>query len=68
MVPFTLFEIAPVSMVVAVLGGGSLAIVAPRLLSVCQTVGDFQSKRGERGWLVEVFIPAGSPLIGKTVL
>ncbi|GAA3876706.1 SLC13 family permease [Celeribacter arenosi] len=68
MVPFGLFEIAPVGLVVAIVGGAFLAFAAPRLLPDRQTVGDVQSKRAERTWLIELFIPAGSPLIGKTVL
>lgn len=68
MAPFSLFEIAPVGIVVAIVGGAFLALAAPRLLPVRHTVGDdVQSKRGQRTWLVELFIPAGSPLIGKTV-
>ena len=68
MAPFSLFEIAPVGIVVTVVGGVFLVIAAPRLLAVRQTVGEVQSKRDGRTWLVELFIPAGSPLIGKTVL
>ena len=68
MAPFSLFEIAPVGIVVSIVGGAFLAIAAPRLLPVRQTVGEVQSKRDGRTWLVELFIPAGSPLIGKTVL
>ncbi len=68
MAPFSLFEIAPVGIVVAIVGGAFLTIAAPRLLPVRQTVGEVQSKRDGRTWLVELFIPAGSPLIGKTVL
>ncbi len=68
MAPFSLFEIAPVGIVVAIVGGAFLAIAAPRLLPVRQTVGEVQTKRDGRTWLVELFIPVGSPLIGKTVL
>jgi di/tricarboxylate transporter len=67
-VPFTLFEIAPLGIIVAIVGGAFLAFAAPRLLPVRQTAGSYQSKRDARTWLVELFIPAGSPLIGKTVL
>jgi hypothetical protein len=42
MMPFTLFEIAPVGIVVAIVGGGFLAVAAPRLLPVRETVGTFQ--------------------------
>ncbi len=65
--PFSLFEIAPVGLAVALIGGAFLAVAAPRLLPLRQTVGEVQSMRDKRTWLVELFIPAGSPLIGKTV-
>ena len=65
--PFSLFEIAPVGIAVAIIGGAFLALAAPRLLPQRHTVGEVQSRRNQRTWLVELFIPAGSPLIGRTV-
>jgi di/tricarboxylate transporter len=67
MAPFSLFEIAPLGIAVAIVGGAFMAIAGPRLLPVRQTLGAFQSKRDERTWLAELFIPAASTLIGKTV-
>ncbi|MEC5325494.1 SLC13 family permease [Aurantimonas sp. A3-2-R12] len=64
MTPFGIFEIAPVGIVVAAAGAAFLAIAAPRMLPVRQTVGSSLSDRDQRRWLVEMFIPAGSPLIG----
>jgi di/tricarboxylate transporter len=68
MAPFGLFEIAPVGIIVAIVGGAFLAFAAPRLLPVRQTVAAVQSNRDQRTWLIELFIPAGSPLIGRTTL
>lgn len=64
MTPFGIFEIAPVGIVVAAAGAAFLAISAPRILPVRQTVGSSLSDRDQRRWLVDMFIPAGSPLIG----
>ena len=62
--PFGIFEIAPLGIVVALVGAGFLAVAAPRLLPVRQTVGSSLPERDQRRWLVEMFIPANSPLIG----
>jgi di/tricarboxylate transporter len=62
--PFGIFEIAPLGIVVALVGGAFLALAAPRLLPVRETVGSRLPARDQRRWLVEPFIPAGSPLIG----
>ena len=62
--PFGIFEIAPLGIIVVVVGAAFLAVAAPRLLPVRQTVGSSLPKRDQRRWLVEMFIPAGSPLIG----
>jgi di/tricarboxylate transporter len=62
--PFSLFEIAPLGIVVALIGGAYLALLAPRLLpdrgpGVALVAGD------ARSWLADLFIPANSPLIGQ---
>lgn len=62
--PFGIFEIAPLGIVVALVGAAFLAVAAPRLLPVRQTVGSSLPERDQRRWLVEMFIPADSPLIG----
>lgn len=64
MAPFGIFEIAPLGIVVALVGAAFLAGAAPRFLPVRQTVGSSLPDRDQRRWLVEMFIPAGSPLIG----
>ncbi|WP_325063210.1 SLC13 family permease [Halovulum marinum] len=65
--PFTLFEIAPLGIVVALVGGGFLALAAPRLLPDRYALGDSAGLRDRRFWTVELFVPTGSPLIGRRV-
>jgi di/tricarboxylate transporter len=60
--PFGLFEIAPVGLLVALVGGGFLAIAAPRLLPESGPV--TEGTKAPRAWLAELFIPASSPFIG----
>jgi di/tricarboxylate transporter len=60
--PFTLFEIAPLGLVVALVGAAFLAVAAPRLLPTGGPIG--ASLQPPRAWLAELFIPAGSPLVG----
>ncbi|QDY71628.1 SLC13 family permease [Qingshengfaniella alkalisoli] len=62
--PFGIFEIAPLGIIVALIGAAFLAVAAPRFLPVRQTVGSSLPERDQRRWLVEMFIPAGSPLVG----
>ena len=64
--PFGIFEIAPLGIVVALVGAAFLAVAAPHLLPVRQTVGSSLPERDQRRWLVEMFIPADSPLIGMS--
>ncbi|MGR3744360.1 MAG: SLC13 family permease [Pseudooceanicola nanhaiensis] len=61
--PFGLFEIAPLGLCVALVGGGFLALFGARLLpdrgpAVAGLAGP------DRAWLAELFIPPESPLIG----
>ena len=65
--PFSLFEIAPLGVAVALVGGAFLAFAAPRLLPERATVADAPAaSRERRTWLAELGIPAGSPLVGRT--
>ena len=66
--PFGLFEIAPLGLVVATVGGLFLALAAPRLLPDRQTVADVADRREGRSWLADLFIPSGSPLVGAAPL
>lgn len=66
--PFSLFEIAPLGLVVAVGGGLFLMFAAPRLLPDRGGTVD-QAGQGEgKAWLADLFIPEGSPMIGKAPL
>lgn len=65
MVPFTLFEIAPLGIVLALTGGVFLAVAAPRLLPAQRALSDLTALGGQKSWTVELFVPAGSDLIGK---
>ncbi|MFD2174828.1 SLC13 family permease [Rhodobacter lacus] len=62
--PFSLFEIAPLGLCVAAAGGLYLALAAPRLLPERTSVGAALQRGGTKGWLADLFIPQGSPLIG----
>lgn len=66
--PFTLFEIAPLGVIVAAIGGAFLAFAAPRLLPEREMVTSRNAEREARAWLADVFIPEGSPLAGTPVL
>ncbi len=65
--PFGLFEIAPLGLIVAAVGGGFLAFAAPRLLPEREGVAGRNTEREARSWLADVFIPEGSPLAGTPV-
>lgn len=64
MAPFGLFEIAPLGLAVALAGGGFLTLAGRHLLPERVTVTAQMAEREAKSWLVDVFIPAGSPLIG----
>ncbi len=66
--PFSLFEIAPLGIVVAVVGGGFLAIMAPWLLPNRATVTTLTAGRETRSWLADLYIPNDSSLIGASPL
>ncbi|MBT9386567.1 SLC13 family permease [Pseudooceanicola sp. CBS1P-1] len=62
---FSLFEIAPLGIVLALVGGAYLALVTPRVLPVRQALADSSALRASRSWQVELFVPQGSALIGR---
>ncbi|MHA7775005.1 SLC13 family permease [Roseibium sp. M-1] len=66
--PFSLFEIAPLGIVLALTGGVFLAIAAPRLLPHRLSLSELTTPREPKSWRIELFVPSGSPLIGKPVL
>lgn len=66
LVPFSLFEIAPLGLALALSSGAFLALLAPRLLP--DTGPPVAAVAGTgRAWLAELFIPPDSPLIGHAV-
>jgi di/tricarboxylate transporter len=66
MTPFGLFEIAPLGLIVAVVGGGFLALLGPRLLPSRTVIAERGIEPAPRRYLTELFIPDGSPLIGRS--
>ena len=65
---FTIFEIAPLGIALAVVGGIFLALTAEKLLPVRQSMGVLLSDRRKMKYFTEVAIPEDSPLIGQAVL
>ncbi|MDO6584728.1 SLC13 family permease [Salipiger sp. 1_MG-2023] len=63
--PFALLEIAPLGLVLALVGGGFLALAAPRFLPERTPLAQMRGGAA-RSWQVELFVPVGSPLIGRS--
>jgi di/tricarboxylate transporter len=68
MVPFTMFEIAPLGIVLALVGGAFLALAGPRLLPSHRTLTDVIAFGDRKSWTIELFVPAASSLIGQNIL
>lgn len=64
--PFGLFEIAPLGIALALAGGVFLFLAAPRLLPDRQGLSQSTPSR-TRSWQVVLFVPAGSPLVGRRI-
>jgi di/tricarboxylate transporter len=65
--PFGLFEIAPLGVPLAIIGGLFLAFAAPRLLPARMALAESPALGERKSWTVELFVPPGSALIGKGV-
>ncbi|MYZ47279.1 SLC13 family permease [Rhizobiales bacterium L72] len=63
--PFTLFEIAPLGVIVALVGGLYMMTLGRRLLPERTIVSDLLAGRGRSQFLVEVLVPHDSPMIGQ---
>ncbi|MBY6136818.1 SLC13 family permease [Nocardioides marinus] len=63
--PFTLFEIAPLGLALALVGSCYLALAAPRLLPERTATAKMHAPHSSRSWRIELFVPAASPLIGR---
>lgn len=66
--PFTMFEIAPLGITLASVGGLFLAIAGPRLLPSQRTLTDVITLGDRKSWTIELFVPAASSLIGQNIL
>ncbi|SFI89154.1 Di-and tricarboxylate transporter [Albimonas pacifica] len=68
MEPFSMFEVTPLGIAVALAGVLYLRIAAPRLLPERQAITDFLGERKRLSFMTEVAVPPGSPVIGQEVL
>ena len=66
--PFGIFEIAPLGIAVALVGGLFLAIFGDRLLPDRQSMGMLLNNRSKMKYFTEVAVPENSGLIGSRVL
>lgn len=63
--PFTIFEITPVGLPMAIVGVAYLMLVAPHLLPDRDSMSQLMSGRAKAKFFTEVAIPEDSALIGK---
>lgn len=68
MPPFSLFEIAPLGLVVFAVGFTTLWILVPRLLPDRDSMADLLGSRKRMKFFTDVVVPEGSPLIGQQVM
>ena len=68
MEPFTLFEIAPLGICLAIIGLIYLRIAVPSLLPNRDSMVDLLGTRKRMKFFTEVVVPEGSPLIGAGVM
>ncbi len=68
MVPFGIFEIAPLGIAITVVGGIFLGLFANRLLPDRQSMGMLLSDRRKMKYFTEVAVPEDSALIGQKVM
>ncbi len=68
MTPFTLFEVTPVAVCVAVVGLIYLRLFVPSLLPNRDSMVDLLGGRKKMKFFTEVVVPEGSPLIGAKVM
>ncbi len=66
--PFTMFEVTPLGIAVALVGLIYLRFAAPHLLPERHAMTDFLGERKRLSFFTEVAVPAGSPVIGQEVL
>ncbi|MGX9350820.1 SLC13 family permease [Shimia sp. W99] len=69
MEPFTIFEVTPLAIVLAIWGGLYLRFVAPRLLPARDSMADMlSSDKASKKFFTEAVVPPESNLIGREVL
>ena len=68
MTPFHLFEIAPLGLVVTVVGFATIWLLVPRFLPNRDSMADLLGTRRRMKYFTEVVVPEGSPLIGEGVM
>ncbi|MBP7001352.1 SLC13 family permease [Amaricoccus sp.] len=68
MVPFGLFEIAPLGIVVTIVGFAMMLLLVPKLLPNRDSMADLLGGRKRLKFFTEVVVPEGSPLIGANVM
>ncbi|QIE57742.1 SLC13 family permease [Pikeienuella piscinae] len=66
--PFSLFEVTPVAIVLALAGLGFMAVAAPRLLPERTAMAGFLSKKRSPKFITQVAVTENSPLIGEKPL
>ena len=66
--PFHLFEIAPLGMIYALVGGVYLWFFSAKLLPNRDTLATLIDPEREREFLIQAIVPSDSNLIGKTVI
>lgn len=65
---FSIFEIAPLGIMLTLAGGLYLALFGPRLLPDRQSLGVLVNDRRKMKYFTEVVVPEGSSLVGKKAL
>lgn len=66
--PFSLFEVTPLAIILALIGLGFMAIAAPRLLPERTALAAFLTQKREVKFMTQVAVVEGSPLIGEKPL
>ncbi len=68
MVPFHLFEIAPLGIVVSLVGFATMWLLVPRFMPNRDSMADLLGSRKKMKFFTEVVVPEGSPLIGQKAM
>lgn len=66
--PFSLFEVTPVAIILAIVGLSFMAVAAPRLLPDRQAMTSFLTRKRNPKFMTQVAVVEGSPLIGEKPL